>query len=357
MTSAFTVEAKRLSEMAESMGVAPEGSTNPSETDGPGNGWRNTVANRMPRIASITGAIAAVLVAGWVLVGDLKPDEAVVGVLVGLAALILVVLGLTSSKRLAPLLDRINGVTLGNVVGLQFNDAYAKLAANQSSDSFPEDEPTNAETLLDLKVSLENKLTYLANNIINADKGSDPIPGYLTIGSLKKSDELLNSDEVRIAYDILGKQFSDYDGLSAVDRETFLKGASRFVDLLRINVFANLIEKRLESRGWRLSRLPGELRDILVSPRRDDPTAHHVVPAIARRDTTYVYRRAKARLETTSVAAGEAGRRFIVVPPTFKEKQDNQLLANASDPIPDNIWSVTLYALLQWLGDAPRRTT
>jgi hypothetical protein len=69
------------------MADAPEANNGPAKAEVSKAGWRKSITRQMPRVAAVGGAIAAVLVAGWVLIGDLKPDEAVVGTLVGLAAL------------------------------------------------------------------------------------------------------------------------------------------------------------------------------------------------------------------------------------------------------------------------------
>jgi hypothetical protein len=59
------------------MGTAPDQKHSGSADSGLG--WRNKAVNLVPRIAAVGAAIAAVVVAGWVLVGGLKPDEAIVG--------------------------------------------------------------------------------------------------------------------------------------------------------------------------------------------------------------------------------------------------------------------------------------
>jgi len=331
---------------------APEANNGHAKAEVSKAGWRKSITRQMPRVAAVGGAIAAVVVAGWVLIGDLKPDEAVVGTLVGLAALALLVSAFASAEWLAALLSRVRGVTVAGF-GIQL-DAFQKVA-DQTSGTQSDDEPANATTLLDLKVSLENKLTYLANNIVNADRGSDPIVGFVTIGSLKKNDGLLDADQAQVAYEILGMPQHDYERLTLQSREVFFNGASALVNSLRIIVFANLSRKRLVSRRWKQQQVPEEPRDIVIrSTHPGDPTVHHIVPVIAKKKTTFVYESATKRLESTPRTAGPGGRRFIVVPPTFAEKQDAQLLSvTAGDEIADEIWSVTLYALLQWLGPAP----
>jgi len=259
------------------------------------------------------------------------------------------------AEWLAAMLGRVKGV---RVAGFEIQlDAFQKVA-DETPASQSDDEPAIARTLLDLKASLENKLAYIANNIINADKGSDPIVGYVTIGSLKKGDGLLKNEQAQVAYEIVGMQPHDFELLAPHTREVFFNGASALVSSLRVAVFANLVYKRLEDRRWKRRRVPGELRDIVIrSTDTDDSTVHHIVPVIASKKETFVYRRAKERLESTPLSAGPGGRRFIVVPPTYADKQDAKLLSvNAGDQIADAIWSVTLYALLQWLREAPTPT-
>jgi hypothetical protein len=148
-------------------------------------------------------------------------------------------------------------------------------------------------TLLDLKVSLDNKLAYIANNIVNADKGSDPIVGFVTIGSLKKG-ELLTNEQAQVAYEILGMQQHDLELLTPNARAVFFSGASALVSSLRIIVFASFVYKRLKIPSWKRQPVSGDSRDFVIrSTDSGDPTVHHIVPVIASKKATFVYERAQ----------------------------------------------------------------
>lgn len=337
------------------MAVSPESSNDPNSSTSPETPRRQRVARQLPRIAAVGAAITAMIVAGWVLIGDLKPDEAVVGTLVGLAALALFVFAFASAEWLEAVLGRVKGV---KVAGFELQlDAFQKVAEDTPKTS--DGDPAMARTLLDLKVNLENKLTYIANNVINADKGSDPIQGFVTIGSLT-SGKLLKREEAQVAYEILGTQQHDFELLAPDARDLFFNGATALVSSLRITVFASLVYKRLSRRdGWKHEQGTQDLRDVVIrSSSPADPTTHHIVPVIASKQDTFVYKRATESLTDSPRSAGPRGRRFIVVPPTFTGKQDSQLLSiEPGSEIADDIWSVTLYALLRWLdadADPPR---
>jgi hypothetical protein len=334
------------------MVVAPESSSDPATTDRSKHSWPPRAFRQFPRLAAVGGVIAAVYVAWRVLVEDLEPDEAVAGTLVGLAALVILVLAFVSGEWLEALLGRVKGLKLaGFEVQL---DAFQKVA-DETSTTQSDDEPADTATLLDLKVNLENKLAYIANNIINADKSSDPLVGYVTLGSLKKGEGLLTNEQAQVAYEVLGMQQHDLELLPPHARQVFFSGASALVNSLRITVFANLVYKRLKIPRWKRQRVPGDLRDIVIrSTDSDDPTVHHIVPIIASKKATFVYGRALEVLNTAPRSAGPRGRRFILVPATFAEKQDSQLLSvEPGGEIADDAWSVTLYALLYWLDNEP----
>jgi multisubunit Na+/H+ antiporter MnhE subunit len=329
------------------MAVSPESSNDPNSTTTTEPARRQRVARQLPRIAAVGAAIIAMVVAGWVLIGDLKPDEAVVGTLVGVAALVLFVSAFASAEWLEAVLGRVKGV---KVAGFELQlDAFQKVAKETPETS--DGEPAIARTLLDLKVNLENKLTYIANNVINADKGSDPIQGFVTIGSLT-NEKLLKREQAQVAYEILGMQQHDFELLAPDTRDVFFNGATALVSSLRITVFASLVDKRLGGRdGWRRERGSNDLRDVAIrSSSSTDATTHHIVPVIASKQDTFVYKRATESLTDSPRSAGPRGRRFIVVPPTFAGRQDAQLLSvEPGSEIADDIWSVTLYALLRWL--------
>jgi len=310
--------------------------------------WHERLARQIPRVTAVGAAVAGILVAGWVLIGDLKPDEAVVGTLVGLVALVLLVAAFASAEWLAAMLGRVKGVKVG---GFEIQlDAFQKVA-DESSASQSDDEPGSARNLTDLKINLENKIAYVANNIINSDKSSDPMPGFVTIGSLKKGEGLLKREQAQVAYEIMGMQQHDFALLTPQDREVFFNGASALVSSMRITVFASLVNKRLARPGWKVQLMPGELRDItLRSTFSEGSLVHHIIPVVASKKATFVYERAEDLLERSPRSTGNRGRRFIVVPPLFEEKQDSLLRStDASDEIADRIWTVTLFALLQWL--------
>ena len=117
----------------------------------------------VPRLATVGAAIGAVLVGYWVLSNKLDSDEAAVVGLAGFPAILLVVVAFTPYPRIGGILGHVKSVSIGSL-GIEL-DAYKQLAASKAMDN-AETDPEHSETLLDLKIRLEAKLTYLAKHVL-----------------------------------------------------------------------------------------------------------------------------------------------------------------------------------------------
>lgn len=267
--------------------------------------------------------LASLALAVLVVAGSIESDPALAGG--GLAFVGLVVLALTTLSRedAERYLGRVKSLTLGGL-GIELSD-YAALATegNQTSEdaeSTSATEPELASTIVDLRNRLELKLTYLAKHVLAPNP--DPahlVPTFLTIGSLKY-DGYLDEQQARIAADIVTMREYELRLLSESERRIFLEGASRFVDTVRISVFAAQVEKELEAVGFTV--LPAlrtskrTRRDLAVqSSGIDDGIQHHVIPVFALTKDSELLTTPGKRLQTEAIAKGK-GSRFLVVPPT-----------------------------------------
>ncbi len=196
------------------------------------------------------------------------------------------------------------------------------------------------------------KLTYLAKHVLARDPDKDnPIPTFLNIGSLV-GDKLLEPGQAQMAYNILGMREAEFASIPPSDREIFLRGASSFVNTIRIQVFAALVEKSL-SKKWSVAHCGQRRgqRDLLVqSPDRENVTQHHMIPTFALTTKLDFFKTPKGRLETDPLSKGELGRRFIIVPPLFNGAADTNILTGVMGPeLADEVWVTDIGTLLGWL--------
>ena len=99
------------------------------------------------------------------------------------------------------LFDRISKLTLPGGTGLEINPAWAvdaRAAAEQAADA-DGSEQVKAETLLELRLKLEQKLTWMAKHFVGLD---GQVLGPVTPGSLRY-DDYLTEEQARTATRIL----------------------------------------------------------------------------------------------------------------------------------------------------------
>lgn len=311
------------------------------------------------RLILVLGVVGAMAIACFVIFGDLKPDEAAAGALVALAGVALALLALVPAKQMSALTDRMTSLSVGKFLDVQLNPAFADLAAKQRQDPSADDpdNPTTAINLVDLKISLEAKIAYLAKHVLATvpQEGQANVPTFLTIGSLLKDDYLTRS-QAEMAYDVLGMRQAEFRALSSASQNDFLKGASAFVDTVRIAVFAHQVYNDLHQPQWSAQwsvewEFPqgSTRRDITVRRRHaDTPQTHHLIPVFTEGKASRLFVGPSRRLREQSKTTGD-GRRFIVVPPLSKAKNDSELLQGGAEP-EGQVWIVTLRGLKTWLS-------
>lgn len=315
--------------------------------------WQALAIRGIVVVIGIAGLTIAVLV----FVGRVEPDAAAAGALIGLICLLLLILLLLPPADLDKYLGRVKNVSLGSL-GVELSD-YRSLAEQRRETGDGEDSVEGEgegegeldedsdirKSLLDLRLRLEAKLTYLAKHVLAPDPGPEhPVATFLTVGSLQE-DKLLTAEQARIAVDILTMREFEFRRLRDSDRSLFLDGAKEFVDRVRIEVFSAQLRLRLEASGWRVIRLfdaSDRRRDlILQAPDKDDPTQHHVIPVFAVNAKTTLLSRPCSRLESKPQTKGKGGR-FLVVPPRSRSK-----LPSEAD---GEIGVVTIDDLLKQIG-------
>lgn len=297
---------------------------------------RREDARHMVTVAALAGIVIAILV----LVGRIPPDVALAGTGIGLLALIALALIALPPEDALGHLGRVKSLTLGSL-GIELSD-YESLAEKGDEDDDEGVEP--GESLLDLRLSLEMKLTYLAKHVLATNPESKKaIPTFLTVGSLTE-EKLLTPEQARYAEDILTMRAYEFRLLTKEERKAFKDGAKAFVDTVRIEVFAALLRKRLDRLGWFSLRLFPERsnrRDLLVQSKAvTNSTQHHVIPIFAIKADSSLLKRPHERLAKKSRAKAGGGR-FIVVPPRSRAAKESV--------DPDGIRVLTLAQLIKIL--------
>jgi hypothetical protein len=294
---------------------------NPTRTDredaaAGGDRARREDARHLAILAGLGGLIVAILV----LIGPIDSDDALAGAGIGLLCAILLILTALPPGDLTRYLGRVKSLSLGSL-GIELAD-YEGLAKLEdgAEDKGPKDPEGDAKSLLDLRLRLEMKLTYLAKHVLATNPNSrELVPTFLTVGSLKH-DELLDPEQARIASDILTIRPFEFRALSDADRRVFLSGATRFTDSIRAEVFAKQVEQAFAGEWTVFEAYPNhsKRRDlILQSSGSEKVVQHHVIPVFALKQDSDLLELPLERLAKKSLAKGGGGR-FIVVPPRSK---------------------------------------
>jgi hypothetical protein len=267
---------------------------------------------------SLAGLACAVL-AGWA-----TPTEAGVAGIMLLAAALLVAMRSRQMWFLARSVSRfeIFGASVEFARALDKAQVAAGETATEESGRGA-DQDVDPDDLLTLRLSLERKLAYIANELLAVECGDHHHASYVTVGSLK-NDNLLTDAQAQTLSRLLTMSDQDLARQEARAVHAFLRDAGRVVANLRANVFRRLVVQDLRARGWR--RAQGEVplpalasrwerngRDILVRPVLD-------------------IRGTKVRAEATARALtrwqGQAAQRLVVVP----DGSTAQITDAAADP-------------------------
>ncbi|MGE2714647.1 hypothetical protein ACQI4L_11360 [Mycolicibacterium litorale] len=272
------------------------------------------------RVCAALGVLATGAIAYFVATDRLKADQAGVLCAAVLMSLILMTIVVMPAHRLSGIFRHVKSFKMAGI-GVEI-EAYGELAKLRTSEEPDAELPQHSDTLLDLKVRLEAKLTYLAKHVLCTD--ADPqhlIPTFLTVGSLSY-DGFLTREQAKRAYEILGMRDNEFQGVPAGERALFLAGGNKFVDTVRAEVFGSFVRILAENAGWDARRVypaDDQRRDLLIESRSaaDTLDIHHVVPVFSYRRNSALIEGARQRILKSPQTAGE-GRGVIVVPPRSK---------------------------------------
>lgn len=262
--------------------------------------------------------VAAILffgLAGIVVFEVLAPERAWPVVVLSLAG---AMVALVPWDVWRALLSRIEQAQIGPVsVGLRrdVQDAAANAPPSDNNEGGGKAPDGKARSMLDLRLRLESKLTYVAKYLL----GTPESPESFTIGSLE-FDGYLTKLEARTALGILSAGDERLRALSPEDRDSTLIEAEKFVDGVRASIFWGMVRRML--RGENMPGAPGLwLGDIDGKGRRKDMLAGEsgrefwVAPAFAIDAASTIKTSAVERLSTEERPYGvPRARRIVVVP-------------------------------------------
>lgn len=235
------------------------------------------------------------------------------------AALLLagIVIAVVPAATWKEMLANVENAQFGPIsVGLR--QQLGKAATKAESDAEAgdgDDSDIEVTGMLDLRMKLEWKLTYVAKHLL-AEGGS---PTFLTIGSLRY-DGYLTEEDAATAAAILTTREEELRELSEKEQKKFLEQGEEFVDGVRAAIFWGQVRRCL----WE-GRKPGRSGDLLrdlkpSSGRREDFLAgpagkeHRVTTAFAIDERSKIIGWALQRLERERAASVGGERQIVVVP-------------------------------------------
>lgn len=214
---------------------------------------------RRPGASAVASLL--LLVAVLVAVGIVATDAAVVAIILLLLALLI----LASEGRDAR--DLIGRLTKVSAAGMSFEfspkalseaatarretvDQEEQNEPNAEKESVEQDSGSAAEQLVELRLSLDQKLTYLAKHVLGAPVNGKEQPTFVTIGSLQY-DKYLSEAQARTLMRLL--MLSNFEA-GRPEVAAFIDDASRVVRNLRATVFQRLVGKVAADCGWKRVR-------------------------------------------------------------------------------------------------------
>ncbi len=278
------------------------------------------------QVARVAFALLLVLLADRVVVGAVKTDQALVVAGLTLAALAAIALTPSVARALAA---RVSKISIGPVV-LEVFKAAERAAGPATVEDFEGAEglsgelegdletELSVESVLDLRLMIERKLTYLAKHVL--DQGGTPT--FLTIGSLKY-DKLLPERDADLVSRLMALRDEDLAELSPVERAKFLVAADEVARSIRATVLHCLVRKilleprggdRKRLKGWEVSELHrerGRRTDFVVEIKG---SKYRVAPVFATNRSSPLLASAKKRLAPGEIGEDDYALRIIVLP-------------------------------------------
>jgi hypothetical protein len=266
--------------------------------------------------ARIALAVLLLILASKVEGGEITTDDAIA--MAGLAAGALLLLSL-SPRVVGSWSQRISKISIGPIALEVFKVAEEVAPATPTEDADGREPVTS---VLDLRLKIERKLTYLAKHVLD-ENGS---PTFLTVGSLKW-DGLLPAEEADLINRLMTLRDEDLRELPPAEQDEFLKAADRIARSMRASVLNCLVWKRLrgleeEDTEWafeELARGEGKRPDVKAERKG---RSYLIVPVFATSKKSALLDEAKARLRREVDKDGDCLGRIIVLPHHSKSPKD-----------------------------------
>jgi Domain of unknown function (DUF4062) len=190
----------------------------------------------------------------------------------------------------------------------------------------PDERDEHAIDLLDLRLKLESKLTWLSKHLL---AGPDN-PTFATIGSLAH-DRFLPQDQARRVARLLAFDPGSIGSQDLTELQSFARAVAQDVANFRATVFDGYARENLRTAGWRVEDFEqqGKHRPDFLA--RKDGTSVRVAPRFVTTEISQIRDQAVARLMDTRDASPAATRRVVVIPdmsksPTSGPNADPQVL-------------------------------
>lgn len=193
----------------------------------------------------------------------------------------------------------------------------AESAPDSERDPKRESEEPAASDLLELRLKLEAKMTYIAKWLLRDD---DRVP-YLTIGSLRY-DRLLTDEEARTATRVLTLRDEDLDPLPWAKRNEFLANADKVVTNIRAGVFFGLVRELLKKNAWTVKEIDVKSRarpDLLATK---DGESYRIVPRYAMDPESEILMTALDDLKSSTAESANSEATVIVIPDRSSSRTD-----------------------------------
>lgn len=232
--------------------------------------------------------VALLVLAGAVVAEWVKPDQGLVALALVLVVIVLAALRPTDVRELVGRLTEAGP--------FKFATKEAETAADETV-GVEADELDFENTMLELRLKLEYKMTYIAKQLLG-DVGTELVSSkanFVTVGSLQL-DGLLSSEQARTATLVLTWTDQDLARAAPQERSAFLAAANDLVSGIRATVFANMVRKELERNGWSVTLLQAKKRKRRDLKATKDDKGLRIVPVFATTEPSEVLNTVKGRL-------------------------------------------------------------
>lgn len=207
--------------------------------------------------------------------------------------------------------------------GMNYLDEPIQVDADRGQETFPDRDEPRMVNLVELRLKLEAKLTWLANHLFER---------FVTLGSLEYDGYLPRDHAKRLAR-LLAHDPSKVDDADRFELQSFARAVADDVENFRATTFDGYVRRSAaKTPGWKVVDFPqsGKNRpDFLLEG--DDGTVIRVAPRLVITRTSRLLENTRARLARTRDQQPPAAGRVAVIPdmsphPTTGAPEDPQVL-------------------------------